>query len=130
MKGRRTKAVNRAVREEQAEAELLELHREKRRQDLQAARLFAVMDRSQHFVYRSCSSIDHFGEMNGYSDHEARILSAVGKSLDFKPELEEEMLSGRLSLAGAAALAKVYDSKHSRAPTSSPMFRYCSPLLL
>lgn len=106
---RRPQVVNRAVREEAAEAELIELHCEKRRMDLQAARLFAVIDRSSHFVYRSCSSIGHFGEMNGYSDQEARILSAAGKALDFKPELEVEIISGRISLAAAAALSKVYE---------------------
>ena len=104
------KLTSEAVRQDKAEREFLALHRERRELELRAARLLARMDGTYHWAYRGCSSIAQYGEMHGLSGREARMLAAVGKALALQPKLEQEILSGKLSLDAAAALGKVYEN--------------------
>lgn len=101
------KLVARAERRDAEEAELLGVLREQRGLQLRAARLLAEIDKAAHFVHRGCSSLSQYGEMIGLSGREARVLAAVGKALELEPELEERVLSGKLSLDAAALLVKV-----------------------
>ena len=104
------KLTSEAVRQDKAEREFLALHRERRELELRAARLLARMDGTYHWAYRGCSSVAQYGEMHGLSGREARMLAAVGKALALQPKLEQEILSGKLSLDAAAALGKVYEN--------------------
>ncbi len=104
------KLTSEAVRQDQAEREFLALHRERRELELRAARLLARMDGTYHWAYRGCSSVAQYGDMHGLSGREARMLAAVGKALALQPKLEQEILSGKLSLDAAAALGKVYEN--------------------
>ena len=62
--------VAQAVRQDEAEAKLLALHRDRRRLELRAARLLACIDGTHHYAYRGCSSIAQYGEQRGFSGRE------------------------------------------------------------
>ena len=59
------KLVSEAVRQDEAEEELLGLHRERRALDVRAARLLARIHGTYHYAFRGCSSIAQYGEMHG-----------------------------------------------------------------
>ncbi|MCZ6787679.1 MAG: hypothetical protein O7E54_11015 [Planctomycetota bacterium] len=105
------KLVSEAVRQDEVEEELLGLHRERRALDVRAARLLARIHGTYHYAFRGCSSIAQYGEMHGLSGREARMLAAVGRALALEgPDLEERILSGRLSLDAVAALSKIFEN--------------------
>jgi hypothetical protein len=107
----RPKLVSEAVRQDAAEAELLDLHRERRQLDLRVARLLARIHGTYHYAFRGCSSIAHYGEMHGLSGREARMLAAVGRALALRGgDVEEHILAGRLSLDAVAALSKIFEN--------------------
>jgi len=114
VKQRRSRLTEDAVREDEAERELVRLHRRRRRLDLEAARLLARIDRSSHYVFGACSSIQHYGERHGYSAREARILAAVGHTLSIRPAWAERILMGKLSLDAAAALGLLLKKNRMR----------------
>ena len=98
------------MRQDALEAELASMHREKRALDLRAGRLFARIDAATHFAYRGCSTLGQFGEMRGYSAREARTLASAAKAVGLKPEMEERILSGALSVEAAAALHRLFEN--------------------
>jgi hypothetical protein len=102
--------IERAVRQEEAQAELLAVRVEQRRASLRLARLFAKIDASYHWIYESCSSLGAYGERMGFSAREARTLVEVGKALDADPRLEERILEGRISLDAAAVLGRFHEN--------------------
>ena len=103
------KLIAEAVRQDEAEGELLDLHRERRRLDLQAARLLARIHGTFHYAFHGCSSVAQYGEMHGLSGREARMLAAVGRALALEgKDLEELILTGKLSLDAVAALSKIF----------------------
>jgi len=106
---KRSQMVETAVRQDAAEAEFLESRKDLRGMQLRVARLLRTIDRTAHFVFRGCSSIAQLGELHGLSGRETRILAAVGRALELRPELEDEILAGRLSLDAAASLRKLYE---------------------
>jgi len=107
MKNRAHAKLDRAVRRDDARDDIVALRTDKRRLDLRMARLFFEIDRDIHWVYESCGSIRQFGEKYGFSGREAAVLAAVGKALTLAPDLEEKLLSGRITLDAAAAVATV-----------------------
>jgi len=111
MKSRKwSRWVEDAVLDEEAEAGLLDQHREERRRQLRSARFFARIESSRHFALKGASSIAHFGELNGRSGREARMLAAVGHVLKLRPEIEEKILCGAISLDAAAALRPICEN--------------------
>ncbi|MHC4819601.1 MAG: hypothetical protein ACYTF8_16275 [Planctomycetota bacterium] len=102
--------IDDAVPDEEAEAELLEGHRAERRRQLRSARLYARIDAKRHYALKGASSIAHFGELHGRSAREARMLAAVGRVLKLRPELEEKILCGAISLDAAAALRPICEN--------------------
>jgi hypothetical protein len=98
-----------AVLDDEAEAEVLDQHREERRLQLRAARRYARIDSKRHFALKGASSIAHYGELHGRSAREARMLASVGRMLELCPEVEERILSGAISLDAAAALRPIYE---------------------
>jgi len=93
---------------EGAERRLWAQHREERALQLRAARSMRVIERSGHYRRHGCASIGQYGEHCGRSAAEARWLAAVGHMLELEPAIEEEVLSGRLSLEAAGALLQAY----------------------
>jgi hypothetical protein len=100
--------IERATRRDEVEARILKRRRRARQLLIDTARDFGRIQRSGHYVFRACSSIAQFGEELGYSAREARMLASVGRALDFLPELEEEILQGRISPDAGAVLAKLF----------------------
>jgi hypothetical protein len=105
----RPRLIERAVLRPEAEAKLLSGHREERRRQLEAARLYAELEASGHYLLRGASSIAHFGELHGRSGREARMLASVGRMLELCPAVEEKLLSGALSMDTVAALRPLYE---------------------
>jgi hypothetical protein len=77
-----------------------------------AARQLETIDRTGHFLCVSCASLSEYGEANGLSGRETRTLAAVGKALELRPALEEDILSGKLSVEAVAALGRVFEHPH------------------
>jgi hypothetical protein len=112
MKGngrRRPRLVEKAVLRAEAEARVLDGHRAERRRQLESARLYYEIESSRHYLLRGASSIAHFGELNGRSGREARMLASVGFVLERCPEVEEKILARVISLDAAAALRPLYE---------------------
>lgn len=116
MRVRRDQLLERAVREDEAEAELVRVQRARRQLDLRAARLLARIESSAHFVFRGCSSIAQFGERLGLAGREARLLARVGRALELEEGLEARLLDGRVSLDAAACLARAHATPGVRRP--------------
>jgi len=105
-----SRKIEQIVRQDEADAALQERHRKRREEDLFAARQLAMIDDSGHFLCVSCASLSEFGEARGLSGREARTLAAVGKALELRPALEEDILSSRLSVEAVAALGRVFEN--------------------
>ncbi|MHC4932281.1 MAG: hypothetical protein ACYTGV_08840 [Planctomycetota bacterium] len=105
----RPKLVRQVERQDAAEAEFLEDSHTILPLQIRMARNLARIKRTRHYVLGGCSSIAHYGEMNGRSGREALVLAAVGECLELRPDLEERILSGRLSLDGVATLKKLFE---------------------
>jgi len=101
--------IEQAVREDALEAELAGMHRHRRAMDLRAGRLLARIEDSAHFAYRGCSNLGQFGELKGYSARETRNLAAAVRAIALRPEMEERILEGALSIDAAAALGKIFE---------------------
>jgi len=106
---RRSRVLDRAVRRDETARAVVALRPERRRTDVELARLFHDLNSHLHYVYRSCANIGEYGEKHGYSAREARTLAAAGEALELNPEIEERLLDGRISLDAAAALGKIYE---------------------
>jgi len=106
---KRSRLVENAVRQDATEAEFLGSREEIRRLQLKMARILRRIERTGHFVFRGCSSIAQFGELHGMSGREARMLAAVGRALELRPELKQGILAGELSLDAAASLRKLFE---------------------
>jgi hypothetical protein len=52
----------------------------------------------------------HFGELNGRSGREGRMLAAVGRVLELCPDLAERILAGAISMDAAAALRPILEN--------------------
>ncbi|MHC4973969.1 MAG: HNH endonuclease signature motif containing protein [Planctomycetota bacterium] len=100
------------VRQDEAAAALKSHHRRRREQDVFAARQLEKIDRSGHYLCAGYASLAEFGEANGLAGREARMLAAVGKALELRPALEEDILSGKLSMRAVAALGRVFENPH------------------
>jgi hypothetical protein len=106
---RRGKRISEARRDDEAHAAFVETATRLRRDQLRLARLLVRLDESAHFVFLGCSSVAEYGERHGLSGVETRKLVAVGRALAGAPGLEEKVLSGRISLAAAAAIGKLLE---------------------
>jgi len=106
---KRGSRIEQAVRQDALEAELAGMHRHKRAMDLRAGRLLARIDEAAHYAYRGCSNLGQFGELKGYSAREARNLAAAVRAIALRPEMEERILAGALSIDAAAALGRVLE---------------------
>jgi hypothetical protein len=100
--------IETAQRRDELETELVGIVREMRAKQLHAARLLAEVKASGHYIHRGRSSIQHFGEGLGLAGREAWQLAAAAEALQFEPALEKLILDGKISLAAAAALLKVF----------------------
>jgi len=106
---KRGSRIEQAVRQDALEAELVGVHRHRRAMDLRAGRLLARIDEAAHFAYRGCANLGQFGELKGYSAREARNLAAAVRAIALRPEMEERILAGALSIDAAAALGKILE---------------------
>jgi hypothetical protein len=100
--------IERATRRDEVEARIRRRRRRTRQLLIDTARDFWVVQSSGHYVYRACSCVAQFGEELGYSGREARMLASLGRALESLPELEEEILQGRISPDAGAFLAKLF----------------------
>jgi hypothetical protein len=100
--------MRQAERQHAAEAEFLKDSHSILPFQVRMARNLARIKRARHYLFGGCSSIAHYGEMRGRSGREALVLAAVGECLEMRPELEERILSGRLSLDAVATLKKLF----------------------
>lgn len=105
-----TPRIEHVVRQEEAAAALKGRHRRRREEDVFAAYQVERIDRTGHFLCCSCASLAEWGEANGLAGREARTLAAAGRALKLRPALEEEVLSGKLSLEAVAALGRVFEN--------------------
>jgi hypothetical protein len=96
-----------AVRRDDLREEIIDVRAERRRVDVRLAKLFREVDRSAHFVYEACSSVRQFGEKHGFSSMEAATYAAAGVALEVRPDLEEKLLAGAVTLDGVALLASI-----------------------
>jgi len=112
MSGQRSQKIEEILRQDEAETALQQRHRARREEDLHAARRLEEINRTGHFLCVGCASLSEYGEANGFSGREARMLAAVGKALNLRPALEEDILSGKLSLDAVADLARVFQNPH------------------
>lgn len=107
MKRNEPTIVDRAVRRDDLREEIILVRAERRRIDVRLARLFREVDQTAHFVYEACSSVRQFGEKHGFSAAEAATFAAAGRALEVCPELEAQLLAGKVTLDGVALLAQV-----------------------
>lgn len=108
--GSKSRKVEEIVRQPEAEAAFRDRHRRRREEDVHAARQIEKIDRTGHFLCCGYASLAEWGEANGLSGREARLHSALGKALQLRPALEEDVLSGRLSTEAVAALGRVFEN--------------------
>lgn len=94
---------------EYLESDLMSIAFGMRCKQVSTARLLAEIEQSGHHLRRGCSSMAEYGEKNGYSGREAVMLAAVGRALELRPALKEEILTGSLTLEAAAALGHAAD---------------------
>lgn len=108
MSVRGSKILENAVRRDEATAAIVALRPQRRQNDLDLARQFHDVAVHHHYAFESCASIREYGEKHGFSAHEAKTLAAAGHALVLQPEIEDRVLRGRITLEGAAALARIY----------------------
>ena len=99
-----------AALDDEAEAGLLDQHRQERRIQLRAAGFLRRIEAKRHFALKGASSIAHYGELHGRSGREARMLAAAGRVAELCPEIEEKILCGAISMEAAAALRPIYEN--------------------
>jgi hypothetical protein len=105
-KGRiRSLKIENAERRDDVVASIEERQRRRRRDDLDQGKDLLEIDTSGHFAYESCASVGEFGERRGIDESEVRTLIAVAKAVKDDPEMEADVVSGKLSLRRAAALS-------------------------
>jgi hypothetical protein len=75
------------------------------------ARALAEIEESGHYVLRGCRSMAEYGERIGYSGEETVMLAAVGRALELRPALREEILAGSLTLEEVAASGGARETK-------------------
>jgi hypothetical protein len=109
-KAKRPRIIEDAVRCDEVAAELRSMHREVRTVMIRAARKLAQVMTSKHYLLEACSSIAHFGERMGYAGREAAVLASAAKALELRPELEERVMLGKLSLDSAAHLRRILEN--------------------
>jgi hypothetical protein len=109
---RSSRKVREIARQDEAEAALKDRHGHRREEDVFAARQLERIDRNGHFLCAGYASLAEFGEANGLAGREARTLAAAGKALGLRPALEEDILSGKLSMAAVASLGRVFQNPH------------------
>jgi len=76
---------------------------------LREAHALSEIERSRHYLRRGCRSIAEYGEWIGYSGEEAEMLAAVGRALELRPALREEILTRKILLEEAAAWGRAAD---------------------
>jgi hypothetical protein len=101
---KRGSEVQRAVRDDAAAKAFDQNLREARRFRIAAARAAVEIDRKGHVVYEGCGSFGEFGERHGASASEAYSLLALGMALQRWPELEAQMLAGKVPEASACRM--------------------------
>jgi hypothetical protein len=74
------------------------------------ARALAEIEESGHYLLRGCRCMAEYGEKIGYCGDEAVMLAAVGRALELRPALREELLTGSLTLEAAAAWGRAADA--------------------
>ena len=105
-KGRiRPRIIEKAERRDDVVARIEKRQRGRRRLDLDQGKDLLEIDTSGHFAYESCASVGEFGERRGIDESETRTLIAAAKAVKDDPELEADVVCGKLSLRRAAALA-------------------------
>src|SRR5688572_23234286 len=77
-----------------------------RKVQLRLGRWFDELDRSRGFRDMACASIGEFGESQGYSANETRIMMRAARATALDPRVEPYLLDGRLSMEAAALLMK------------------------
>jgi hypothetical protein len=97
--------IERAGRRDDAVARIEARQRRHRREQLDQGRDLLEIDSSGHFASEGCASLGEFGERRGIDESEARTLIAAAKAIKGDSALESEVVSGKLSLRKAAALA-------------------------
>ena len=112
MSGQDSRPVQEIARQDEAEAALTGRHGTRREEDVFAARQLERIARTGHFLCCGCASLAEWGEANGLSGREANMLAAAGRSLELRPALEEDILSGKFSLEAVAALSRVFENPH------------------
>jgi hypothetical protein len=76
---------------------------------LREAHTLREIERSRHYLRRGCRSMAEYGEKIGYSGEEAEMLAAVGRALELRPTLREEILTRKILLEEAAAWGRGAD---------------------
>ena len=103
--GIRPRIIEKAIRKNDVVARIEGRQRRLRRDQLDQGKDLAEIDASGHFAYESCASVGEFAERRGIDESEARTLIAAAKAVRDDCELEGDVVSGKLSLRRAAALA-------------------------
>ena len=105
-KGRiRPRIIEKAERRDDVVARIEKRQPRLRREQLDQGKDLLEIDTSGHFAYESCASVGEFGERRGIDESETRTLIAAAKAVRDDPELEADVVCGKLSLRRAAALA-------------------------
>lgn len=116
--------LERAVRQDEAHAEILRRRAGQRRESLRLARLFHAVAAHHHYVYEGCPSLGAYAESIGFSAREGRLLAEVGKALAAEPRLEERILAGRISLDAAAVLGRFHENAEELARSGEDWLDY------
>jgi hypothetical protein len=100
----RGSAVQRAVRDDAAAQAFQERMRQGRVCRIAAARAALEIDRKGHVVYEGCASFGEFAQRRGVAPSEAWAILALGHALERWPDLEAEIVEGRVPEAHACRM--------------------------
>ena len=89
MRAGKSRIIDRAVREDAVQAQVLAILPEVARGRIRLAKLLYRIDQSAHFVYESCAGcrewgLGEWGERHGLSAREARLLASVLRGRDHR----------------------------------------------
>lgn len=97
-----------ATRQPEAHARITGALERLRDLQVELAKDFALVDRSNHFVHEGCASVVEYGVRLGYSRGEVRTLTHLGKTFAAEPEAEARFRAGTLTLDAGAAIGRIY----------------------
>lgn len=105
-----------AARQPEAHARLVAARAALRESQVQLAKDFALVDRTNHFVYEGCASVVEYGMKLGYDANEVRMYTNLGKVFEAEPTAEAKFRGGTLSVEAGAAVGRIYANPLLRRP--------------